>query len=76
MRTSYLYRKIIVSGQEGQRSRTAESLTLGSVGGWPVHRQDAEYLLFINRSFLNITKHLKFALFIEKNIIVFQKNNE
>ena len=39
---------------------------LGSLGGWAVHRQDDEYLSFINRVFLNITKHLKFALFIEK----------
>ena len=66
LRASYLYNKFIVSGQEGGRSRSAKSLTLGSLGGWVVHRQDAEYLSFINRAFLNITKHLKFALFIKK----------
>ena len=66
LRASYLYRKIIFSGQEGGQSRSAESLTLGSLSGWAVHQQDAEYLSFINRGFLNITKHLKFALFIEK----------
>ena len=32
----------------------------------PVRRQDDEYLSFISRVFLNITKHSKLALFIEK----------
>ena len=32
----------------------------------PVRRQDDEYLSFINRVFLNITKHSKLALFTEK----------
>ena len=52
----------------GKKGDEVEALsqTLGSLGGWAVHRQDAEYLSFINRGFLNITKHLKFALFIEK----------
>ena len=36
-----------------------------SVGG-PLCQQDDEYLSFINRVFLNITKHSKLALFIEK----------
>ena len=36
-----------------------------SVGG-PLHRHDDEYLSFIIRVFLNITKHLKLVLFIEK----------
>ena len=36
-----------------------------SVGG-PLHRQAPEYLSFINRGFLNITKDSKCTLFIEK----------
>ena len=36
-----------------------------SVGGL-LRRQDDEYLSFINRVFLSITKHSKLALFIEK----------
>ena len=65
-RELFLYRKIILSDRaEGRsiaaegRSIAAEGLRLGSLGGESLHRDDDEYLSFINRVFLNITKHLK-----------------
>ena len=61
------YRKIILSGREVGRSRAASSLRLGSFSGGPFRRHDDEYLSFINKVFLNITKHSKLALFIEKH---------
>ena len=39
---------------------------LGLSVGEPLRRHDNEYLSFISRAFLNITKHSKLALFIEK----------
>ena len=39
-------------------------------------RHDDEYLSFINRVFLNITKHSKLALFIEKYYSLSKKMNE
>ena len=66
LRASYLYRIIILSDQVEGRSIAASSLRLGSLGGWSLHREDDEHLSFINSVFLNITKQLKLALFIEK----------
>ena len=66
LKASYLYRKIILSGREVGRSRAASSLRLGSLGGGLLRWHDDEYLSFINKVFLNITKHWKLALFIEK----------
>ena len=65
-RASYLYRKIILSGREAGQSRAASSLTLGSLVGWASLPTGWWIFTFINRVFLNITKRLKLALFIEK----------
>ena len=58
--------KTILSDRAEGRSIAASSLRLGSLGGGSLHRDDDEYLSFINSVFLNITKHLKLALFTEK----------
>ena len=66
LRTSYLYRKIVLSDPVEGRSISRHSLRLRPLGGWSRHRDDDADLSFINRVFLNVTKHLKLALFIEK----------
>ena len=53
-------------GEKGDEVEPHHLLTLGPLGGWAVHQQDDEYLSFISSFFINITKHSKLALFIEK----------
>ena len=66
LRASYLYRKIVLSDPVEGRSISHHSLRLWSLGRRSRHRDDNAYLSFINRVFLNVTKHLKLALFIEE----------
>ena len=66
LRTSYLYRKIVLSDPVEGRSISRHSLRLRSLGGRSPHQDDDAYFSFINSVFLNITKHLKLVLFIEK----------
>ena len=66
LRASYLYRKIVLSDPVEGRSISRHSLRFRSLSGRSPHRDDDAYLSFINRVFLNVTKHLKLALFIEK----------
>ena len=57
MRASYLNRKIVLSDPVEGRSISRHSLRLRSLGGRSPHRDDDAYLSFINRVFLNVTKH-------------------
>ena len=66
MRASYLYRKIVLSHPVERHSISHQSLRLRALGGWSPHLDDDADLSFINRVFLNVTKLLKLALFIEK----------
>ena len=58
----------------GGATKCKPSLTRASASRWVVS-SPRRWCLFIvyQQSFLNVTKHLKLALFIEKNIIVFEK---
>ena len=53
-------------GSKGDEVELHRHWRLGLSVAGNVHRQDNEYLSFINRAFLNISKHSKFALFIKK----------
>ena len=67
-----VHKQVIYTGksfsvaEKGDEVELHRHWRLGLLVVGPVRRQDDEYLSFINRVFLNITKHSKLALFIEK----------
>ena len=67
LRASYLYRKKSFSvAEKWDEVEPHHHWGLGLSVGGPLCQDKDEYSLFINRVFLNIAKHLKLALFIEK----------
>ena len=72
-RASYLYRKFTFRCWLARRSKLSPGWLMGIFLRGPLRRKSSEYLSFINRVFLSITKHSKCTLFIEKYISLSKK---